>query len=220
MFFYLVILFLPSWGVDFFAAFSRSFFWLRFVTLFRLDSDPCKLGDTNKTERQGVALHFSFPRRSSCVLHDSDTLYFVFIPLFPRPPSPPSYFFRLILFCYLGFSFLFYLSPFGIFTSSNTDQCLKQGSLLFCSPFWLFLSHLISSSIEDAALLGSLQNGIHVIQDQDQRAQRTIALQQRSPARTGLCCLSLLNVGAVMSEVEFIPSKIHCSYSLFDCLVI
>ena len=39
--------------------------------------------------------------------------------------------------------------------------------------------------VEDAALLGSLQNGFHVLQDPDQRAQRTAALQQRSTARTG-----------------------------------
>ena len=55
----------------------------------------------------------------------------------------------------------------------------------------LLARFFISSSIEDAALLGSLQNGIHVIQDQDQRAQWTFALQQRSATRTGLFNLGL-----------------------------
>lgn len=105
MFFYLVISFLPSWGVDFLAAFSRSFFWLRFVTLFRLDSDPCKLGDTNKTERQGVALHFCF-RVVVCVCYTTAIRSLLFLyPFFLVLLLPPSHFF--------GWSyFVIWASPF------------------------------------------------------------------------------------------------------------
>jgi hypothetical protein len=107
------------------------------------------------------------------------------IPLF----SFPSPFGPLIPFCPSGFSLFYFL-----FFSSVAFSRLQYGSMSktrSSSFFMLFLFLLlarffISSSIEDATLLGSLQNGIHVIQDQDQRAQWTFALQQRSPTRTGL----------------------------------
>lgn len=42
----------------------------------------------------------------------------------------------------------------------------------FCVAIVCFspLSSILTNTIEDVALLGSLQNGFHVVQDQDQRA--------------------------------------------------
>lgn len=156
---------------------------------------------------------FPFPRRSSCVLHDSDTLYFVYIPLFPPPPPPPSHFYGWSYFVIWASPFLFYLSPLAFSRLPiRINVWNKVFSLLFYFCIW-YRRQLKMLPSWEASKTGSMSFKIRT------NEPNGLLLYNNGAPHAQVCVVCRFSLCDDERGWIHIPSKIHCSYSLFDCLV-